>query len=367
MNVIALCLQSSKRAPRSGSRSLAGIALLTAALAGAAAARGETYFNDEGIAFHAYETPRSPGGRLIPTRVQLWRLIDSKKIHAFTTSDALKKKLMNEAGAVLEPCGVFVSSVKLERMVPLYEFKFKSDSRTVLVVGEEGRNDLLARPDEFEEIHGQCYVYPPADPGEHSAPVRLLRNPFTDVRLYTSSQSEIDEVLATRQRRLQRLADGAAKLLPQGRAAGVTAVGESAEAGRLRWRFEHSALLNPAAADEEKAGGNGDKAGGNASGSGRPVLVTFDVTVENVGLQSQELAPPFALVGEKLRVAAVSEASSPEVEEILRNNAQKSLGSHERRRFRFVYELPPRSQDVSLEVHAGAGGEDEVAILDTGR
>jgi len=315
----------------------------------ASLATGETYFNDEGVAFHSFETP----GR---QRQPLWRLLDAKKTHAFTSSNALKKKLMDREGAVLETSGIYVSIMELEGMVPLYEFKRKKDSRTILIVGEEGRRDLLTRPDEFEEIPQQVYVFPPEFRGPESSPVRLLRNPFTDVRIYTVSQEEIEKVLVTRDKRMKRLRTAARKAVKEGNGVEVVAVGETAEFGNFGWRFQHSASLG-----REVDVGNGKVH------KTRGQFVSFDVTVSNRGSKSIKLRAPYLLTGQGTRVPVSQEVTDAYVSPELRFEPDKKLGPGERKRFQFVYDIPIRAHDVSIEVYSSDPAVVDVMVLDTGR
>ncbi len=314
---------------------------------------GETYFNDEGVAFYAYETSG-------PRRLPLWRLLDAKKVHAFTSNDALKRRLMDNAGAVLEPSGIYLSEPRLQGMVALYEFKRKKDSRTILVVGKGGRDDLRARPQDFEEIPQKAWVFPPEiDPSKietHPVPVRLLRNPFTDVRLYLVSGAEIEALLSKRQKRLDRLMNAARKSVKTARVLKVVAVGETGELGNLSWRFERS----------DNLGGEMDL-GNDKTQKTRGEFISFDVIVLNRGSRAVRLRAPYILMGQGARLTPSKAATEAHVSLEMRFDANRKLGPGERKRYQSVYDLPPRAHDITMEVGSGDPKVTDVIILDTGR
>ncbi|RJP35646.1 MAG: hypothetical protein C4547_09275 [Phycisphaerales bacterium] len=327
---------------------LAAVAVLWASGMGRAApVLGETYFNDEGVAFHAFETP---GTR----RIELIRLIDREHWHAFTTSTVVMKRLQEEAGAAKEMSGIYCSEIELEGMVKLYEFKRVGDSRTILLVGEEGRKDLLARPSEFTEVPQKAWVYPPEFRGPESAPVHLLRNPFTDVRLYTASEAEIQNLLARRDRRLKRLRGVAAGVISTSLMR-VAPVGEAAEFQDLSWRFTYSEALGESLPISE-----------TETLTSEQTFVAFDVMVANNGSSVVEIKAPDVILAPDKRASANVKAGAAAPAEYQHAPGMK-LAPHERRRFRFIYELPPKAKDVMIEVYSGDPGVAGVMVLDTGR
>ncbi len=328
----------------------AGAALaawLVGTMGTAAPVLGETYFNDEGVVFHAFETP---GTR----RIELIRLIDRDARHGFTTSMAVLKKMQEEAGALKEMSGIYCSEIELEGMVKLYEFKRMDDSRTILVVGEEGRRDLLARPSEFVEIPQKAWVYPPEFRGPESAPVHALRNPFTDVRLYTTSEAEIENLLAKRDKRMKRLRATASTVVPTS-VMRVAPVGEAAVFQDLEWRFTHSENLGEAIPVSE-----------TETLTTEQTFVAIDLMVANNGPMAVETRAPDVILSPDKRVSPNLKAGASAPPELQYATGMK-LASHERRRFRFVYELPPKAKDVMVEVFSGDASVRGVMVLDTGR
>lgn len=337
----------SEQAATTGSRGrLAVVVLFAVAGPWLAPALGESYFNDEGIAFHAFETP----GR---RRIELLRIIDGERMHAFTTSTALLSKLQRDAGAAKESSGIYVSDVELEGMTKLYEFKRVNDSRTILIIGEEGRRDLLARPDDFVEIPQKAWVFPPEFRGPESAPVHLMRNPFTDVRLYTTSEAEIKNLLGRRDRRMKRLRSMAGEATTS--LMRVAPVGEAAEFSDLTWRFLHSESLGASLAISESNVLTTEQA-----------WVAFDVMVSNAGPTAVRLRAPELIITTGKRVTASLPAHEAAPAE-LRFTPGMTLAPKERRRFRFIYEIPEKSKDVTIEVYSGDADVPGVMVLDTGR
>ena len=329
------------------------------ALCGAARAV-EHYHIDEGIAFYAYE---SKG--LGEFRQPLFRLISSKNVHGFTTSEFVRNKLV-DAGMKPEDSGIWVLSSPREGCKRLFQFMRKGaegNIQTILTVSEEGRQDLLKRNDEFAEVESECYVFPPEynPPFEHLAPIYCLRDPFTDERLYTPSRDEIVNVLKKWDGRKARMtsvlsSDG---LIGQGKSlTEIVPVGGIGQVGSLQWRFQQDREIL-----KEGVGKNSPKV---TTG-----FIYFQVHIENTGSKAVTLRPPDLLAGNprKRHQADIKAAAQYVKEPEHQFKPGMKLEPKQSVELRFVYNLqtPGTIKDQVVECYGDSADEKEITVLDTGR
>lgn len=350
--------------PVQGVRHRAGrwaVALVVLAV-GLRTAGAEHYHIDEGIAFHAYDA-KGQGD----SRQPLFRLMSPKDIHGFTSSESVRTMLV-DLGMKPEDSGIYVLALPREGTKRLYQFMRKTgvkdgNIQTILTVSEEGRQDLLSRPDEFEEIAKEpgVYVFPPefSPSYEHLTPVYCLRNPFTDERLYSLSRAEIDAVLSKWSNREKRISKEVAPLINNGRSLGqIVPVGMEGKVGDIVWRFEHDRELGK---ELEGAGAKAPKTKG--------AFVYVQVRITNQGQTPVEIKPPALLAGNPaLRLPADIAATTSFVKEngfVFTPGAKLDPGASVQ--LRFVYDLPMKTKDVLIEAWGSDPNAKEVTLLDTGR
>lgn len=340
-------------------RGAVALAVLAVGLRGAAA---EHYHIDEGIAFHAYDA-KGQGD----SRQPLFRLMSPKDIHGFTSSESVRTMLV-DLGMKPEDSGIYVLARPREGAKRLFQFMRKTgvkdgNIQTILTVSEEGRQDLLNRPDEFEEIAKEpgVYVFPPefSPSYEHLTPVYCLRNPFTDERLYSLSRAEIDAVLSKWSNREKRISKEVAPLINNGRSLGqIVPVGLEGKVGDIAWRFEHDRELGK---ELEGTGAKAPKTKG--------AFVYVQVKITNQGQTPVEIKPPALLAGNPaLRLPADIAATTSFVKEngfVFSPGAKLDPGASVQ--LRFVYDLPLKTKDVLIEAWGSDPNAKEVILLDTGR
>lgn len=317
----------------------------------------ETYFIEEGVAFHAHETKGD-------FRQPLYRLIGPTGLHTFTTSVVWRDRLLAE-GFKEEPSGIYVLSAAREGAKRLYQFVRTGEGRQViLTTSVECRNDLLSRPNEFEEIESECYVFPPEyNPSfERLSPVYCLRNPFADERMYVVSRSEIAAILGiweTRKKQLWR------EVVPVAEARDkdvvvqeIAPVGDTVRVGDLEWRFEEDKELG-----KELENGRSIKARGSGG------FVCFHLRIRNVGVKPVPLRAPDALIGRPAGRLPISvPATEAHVKQMgLRSITGMTLAPGESVLAHCVYDIQHKTPHIVIEAYGGPSAPNTVILLDTGR
>ena len=96
-------------------------------------------------------------------------------------------------------------------------------------------------------------------------------------------------------------------------------------------------------------------------------VFSFDVIVMNNSAAPVTLQAPVVLTGKGVTVPPSTAVTEAYVAAELRWDPNKKLGPGERKRFQFVYDLPPRARDAVLIIKSGEDALADVIVLDTGR
>lgn len=330
--------------------------------------RAENYHIDEGVAFYAYQ-------EMGKYRKKVFRIFQNKegslvgRVHGFTLNEGLFNIDMTaKPTPIQEESGIFVLTAPVEGAKRLYEFRYKNDVRTIFTVSEEGRKELLSRPNEFVEIDvSACFVFPPEfRPGnEPLAPVHCLRNPFSDERLYTLSKGEIDDVLSVWKTREERMLKELAGQLRETPANSVIPVGRTSLFDGVEWRFVHIKSLGQVINVKE---GAPLKAKGE--------FVRIDVSVTRRTADAVRIKAPDLLIGNLGLNGGASQvcvmdsaATAAHVQDpkLMVPSGALALEPDKPQEFQMVFDIGLKTRDVALRVSSPRPNSKEILLLDTGR